>query len=164
MDPPFLPLCLAVAHSVPFYCPSACFILCRILSSLSLQCCLLNSAAVLLMRLLSFFFSFFLQVVRVLMQLYESLGDRIALQYGGSQAHKKVGSQPVQDTQAQKIVQTGKKERESSAAAVAPNPLPWLHFSVSVNPRRWSRGRRGVPHGCSFYLFLCVRPCLFFCR
>lgn len=31
--------------------------------------------------------------VRVLMQMFESMGDRIALQYGGSEAHKKVGSQ-----------------------------------------------------------------------
>lgn len=32
------------------------------------------------------------QVVLVLMDLYSELGDNIALQYGGSEAHKKVSS------------------------------------------------------------------------
>lgn len=32
------------------------------------------------------------QVVSVLMELYTEIGDNIALQYGGSEAHKKVSS------------------------------------------------------------------------
>ena len=34
-------------------------------------------------------------VVRVVMLMYERLGDRISMQYAGSQAHKKVSGQPV---------------------------------------------------------------------
>lgn len=34
----------------------------------------------------------FEQIVLVLMDLYSELGDNIALQYGGSEAHKKVSS------------------------------------------------------------------------
>jgi hypothetical protein len=33
-----------------------------------------------------------LQVVLVLMELYSELGDHIALQYGGSEAHKRFSS------------------------------------------------------------------------
>jgi hypothetical protein len=67
-------------------------------------------------------------VCRVLIDMYVDIGDSIALQYGGSEAHKKVSTENSQSTIAGPI---GKVREDKSCQLLSYDVPTKPHFSSS---------------------------------